>query len=242
MTEKWRMFDDLSWTWPIINPPEKHVSDSEVLIEILRTQSSFPAKTLLNLGSGGGNDDYTLKNAFDVTGVDYSLRMLDLARKLNPQVEYVHGDMRNMLFDKLFDSAIITESINYMLTERDLKGVYETAYIHLNPGGMLLSCLSRIKESFKNNHSVSSCHSANDCQITWIENHYDPDTEDTVIETTHIYLIRRLSEQRIEIDRHVNGLFSLDTHKKILTQMGFTLSQIEQPDGRPLLLCRKPGL
>ena len=60
--------------------------------------------------------------------------MLTLARKLNPEVDYHQGDMRNLRMDGVFDAVTIFDSINSMLTENDLAAAFTTAYIYLKPG------------------------------------------------------------------------------------------------------------
>ena len=89
-----RMYGDLAWTWPIISQKEHYITEAGQFRDAIRQYSRIEAKTLLDLGCGGGHNDWTLKKHFAVTGVDISENMLALARKLNPEVTYFHGDMR----------------------------------------------------------------------------------------------------------------------------------------------------
>ena len=54
-----------------------------------------PPRTMLELGSGGGNNASFLKSRFDMVLVDPSPGMLAVSRSLNPVCEHVEGDMRN---------------------------------------------------------------------------------------------------------------------------------------------------
>ena len=74
--------------------------------------SKIEVETLLHLGCGGGHNDYTFKKHFKVTGVDISENMLKLARKLNSEVTYYYGDMRDIKLTGCFDAVTILDSIN----------------------------------------------------------------------------------------------------------------------------------
>jgi len=55
---------------------------------------------------------------------------------LNPEVAYCIGDMRSVRLEKVFDAVMIADSIDYMLTSEDLRAAFETALVHLKPGGV----------------------------------------------------------------------------------------------------------
>ena len=80
----------MAWTWPLISPPE----ESERVAEALRRTAEGEVGTLLHMACGGGHNDHTLRRHFRVTDLDTSGEMLALARALNPDVEYVLGDVR----------------------------------------------------------------------------------------------------------------------------------------------------
>lgn len=136
-----RLYSDLAWTWPIISPPEHYIEEAEDFRRTIMAHARIPAATLLDLGCGGGHNDWTLKKHFQVTGVDISPEMLELAARLNPEAEYLQGDMRTVRLGRLFDAVVIADSIDYMLTEVDLRAAFVTAYEHLKPGGVF--CLRR---------------------------------------------------------------------------------------------------
>ena len=100
-----RLYGDMAWTWPIISPPEDYTKESEEFTQVIQEYSNIEVRTLLHLGCGGGHNDYTLKKHFEVTGVDLSTSMINLAKKLNPEVNYFAGDMRSVRLGKLFDAV-----------------------------------------------------------------------------------------------------------------------------------------
>jgi SAM-dependent methyltransferase len=244
-----RLYRDLVWVWPIMSPPEDYVEEGEKLSELIKERSPAEAETLLHLGCGGGHNDYTLKDHFEVTGIDTSEPMLDLARRLNPEVDYQLGDMRSVRLHKDFDAVVGLDSLAYMQTEEDLRRVFETACIHLKPGGVFLAFPEFTRERFQQNWTHSSSHSSGDVSITYLENYYDPDPSGTVIEATFIYLIRQGGKLEIETDRHLCGIFGMETWESLLAETGFEVDRTRlilrndsgEEEEYPLLVCIKPG-
>lgn len=244
--DKRRLYRDLSWTWPIISPPVDYIEEGERYRYLFKKYSKIPVLNLLNLGCGGGHVDSVLKKYFSITGIDISANMLKLARKLNPDAVYKKGDMRSIRLKKRFDAVLIHDSVNYMLTEKDLSAAFKTAYEHLKPGGMLLTFAeeyNKIKQ-----HSVSSStHKKGDIEITFIEHYYDPSPTDSTFECTFIYLIRKRKKLIIKTDRHLCGLFKVATWLKLLKHCGFkTKKQVykykmgDEKKSIQEFICHKP--
>ncbi len=167
--------------------------------------------------------------------------MINLAKKLNPEVSYLIGDMRTVRLKKAFDAVTIFDSINYMLTEDELHSTFTTAFIHLRPGGIFLTYQESSPERFKQNQTGYSTHSKGDATITFIENNYDSDPTDTTYESTFIYLIRRRNELTIETDRHLAGIFPKETWLKLLRETGFSVKILDIPilQGIPYLVSTR---
>lgn len=98
---KWLAYSDLAWTGHIIAPPDEYTEETELLVNTIKQHSKIEIKTLLHLGCGAGGNDYILKRYYQVTGVDISEKMLEIARDLNPETGYHHGDMRTIDWKEL---------------------------------------------------------------------------------------------------------------------------------------------
>lgn len=223
----YRLYDDLSWTWPIISPLEHYLEETELFCNIIKKHSKIPVKTLLHLGCGGGHNDYTFKKYFRVTGIDKSRSMLKLARELNPKVDYLCEDMRRLRLGCSFDAVAAVDSMAYMLTKQDLRKVFTTAFLHLNSGGIFMFIAEDVKENFKQNNTTAYSNSKRGIEITFIDNRYDPDPADTSYESSFIYLVRRKGKLNIYTDRHLCGLFKLDTFNDLLREVGFEVKQLK---------------
>ena len=197
--------------------------------------------SLLHLGCGGGHLDWSLKKHFTINGVDLSQAMLDQARQLNPEVEYLPGDMRSLRLERLFDAVIIADSIDYMLDTGELKAAFATAYAHLKPGGVFVTYAEDTRERFIQNASHCFSEKSGPVEITVFQNSYDPDPADTTIEKTFVYLVRQEGRLSIYNDRHVCGLFSQAAWVECLETAGFSVQAGENIYGDPLFIGIKPG-
>jgi len=235
------MYSDLAWTWPVISPKEDYIDEAETFYRLLADNARLEMHDVLHLGCGGGHIDYTLKNRVRLTGVDLSPSMLAVARDLNPEVEYVQGDMRSIRLGRLFDGVFVADSIDYMLTEQDLRQVFETAYAHLKPGGVFCTYSESTLEKFEQNATFGSTHGRPGLEITLIENTYDPDPLDTTYEMTYVYLIRKEGRLTIETDQHLVGIFPPEIWMRLLESTGFQVQTgLFGEEEVPLYICRKP--
>jgi SAM-dependent methyltransferase len=173
--------------------------------------------------------------------------MLSLAAKLNPECEFVEGDMRNFSLARSFDSILMDDGLSYMSNLPDLSLALQTAFNHLAPGGVLVATADVVKENFSQNRTVITPASDNakpeKTDVVFVENIYDPDPTDDHYETTILYLIRNNGSLRIETDRFNLGLFSTDTWKRVLSETGFMVHQEKYRDGEDeytSFACMKP--
>lgn len=100
-----------------------------------------PGGPVLDLGCGAGEPlaGYALSNGFDLTGIDYSAPMLELARERYPEAEWIHGDMREArsLLHRHFD-GIFSWDGSFHLTQDDQRQLLVDLGALLRPGGALM--------------------------------------------------------------------------------------------------------
>ncbi len=93
---------------------------------------------ILDCGCAAGRDSYILKNnGLKVTGIDLSEKLLNIARKKHPNIEFIKADIRkvpfkNNSFDGIWASAVI-HHLNY---KDMIKAIKEFKRV-LKPGGIL---------------------------------------------------------------------------------------------------------
>ena len=100
-----------------------------------------PAGCILDLGCGAGKPlaEFILKTGFDLTGIDYSAPMLELARTRYPTAEWIHGDMRDMrsLLHRHFDGVFSWDGAFHLTREEQRQLLVDIA-AQLRPGGALM--------------------------------------------------------------------------------------------------------
>lgn len=242
-----RLYNDLAWLWPMWGAPEDYADYCSHVMGLIREHAQGPVRSLLNIGCGGGKNVFNLKRECKVTGLDLSPRMLELARKLNPECEFLQGDMRTFVLDRTFDAVLVDDAITYMATRAELQAALAAAWRHLRPGGVLVVTPDDTKETFVQNHTVVTPATAStkpaNVDVVFAQNDYDPDCEDDHYEGTIVYFIREGGKLRIETDRHIHGLFALDVWRDTLADIGFSVNQetyTERDRDYVTFACLKP--
>jgi len=153
--------------------------------------------------------------------------MIKLAVTLNPECDFVEGDMRNFSLGKTFDAVLMDDGISYMSSRADLSAAFSCAFQHLRSGGVMVVTPDITEVTFRQNETVCARSvermRPEGIDAVFIENFYDPNPSDEQCEATMIYLIRENGKLRIEMDRFTLGLFSLETWKQILFDTGFEI-------------------
>jgi SAM-dependent methyltransferase len=243
-----RLYADLAWLWPLWGSPAEYGPYCRNITRLIHQYAQREVQTLLNLCCGGGKNVYNLKAFFSVSGLDLSADMLKLARELNPECRFFQADMRTFAIPETFDAILIDDGIMYMTSESDLLSVFERAFEHLRPGGVMVVGPDATKETFiQNRTEFTQANPENlpkNLEVVFIENNYDPVPKDTTFEGLMIYLIRENGILRIEQDYHLLGLFPQATWENLLEIAGFEVHrEIYQEDGERFteFVCVKPG-
>jgi len=90
-----RYYELAEW-WPIFSRPAVYREEAAFFHQVLSESWQPAPRTVLELGSGGGNNAAHLKAHYVMTLVDLSPRMLAISRALNPECEHLEGDIRTL--------------------------------------------------------------------------------------------------------------------------------------------------
>jgi SAM-dependent methyltransferase len=211
-------YDKLADWWPLLSAPADYEEEVETFEPYLDG-----ARTVLELGSGGGNNALHLKTNHQLTLTDLSAPMLEVSRKLNPECEHVQSDMRTLRLGRAFDAVFVHDSVMYMLSEADLAAAIGTARAHLSERGVALFAPDFVRETFTENLDQGGNDTARG-SVRFLQWTTDPDPTDTTYFVDFAILIRdRQGGMRVEHDRHTYGLFSRADWRRLLRQVGFVL-------------------
>jgi SAM-dependent methyltransferase len=243
---KIKLYDELAWTWEILVSEEDFTSEADFVRKMAGKHAKSEGSQLLDVGCGAGHHDFFLEENFEITGVDGSEKMLQLARKRNPEIDYHQADMRTFDLNRQFDVVMCFDSIMYNLTYSDLEKTVTNLSRHLKPGGILLFYVENWKEKFEQNKTRFKSHRKGDVEIVLVENDYDPHPDDTEFECHLIFLIRQGGKFELAVDKHRMGLFEMRGVLEILRGLNFKVFLFEldfsgrryQKEG-PVFVCRK---
>lgn len=105
-----------------------------------RFQALLPAGgKILDVGCGAGEPIAAkfIENGYDLTGVDFSTPMLDIARSRFPNCHWHRMDMRELALGERFDGIIAWHSFFHLTQDEQRKTLRHFAD-HLVPGGALM--------------------------------------------------------------------------------------------------------
>ena len=223
MASTWITYNELAWTDDWLVSPAEYEDEVKVYVDLIKHIAAEPPRTLLHLGSGSGSYDQIFKRHFTVTGVDLSLGMLHKARAAHPEIEYIEGDMRTLRLNRQFDVVVIPDSIDYMVSQDDLRKAIQTAVEHLKTGGVLL-VVGKTEATFKNNNFAYTGEK-DGVHVTLLENNYASPFRPNTYEATFVFLIRQQGELTIHTDHQVLGLFSQATWEKVFDDSKLTMQK-----------------
>ncbi len=217
---------------------------------------AFKGKDLLDIACGEGSFAVAMsKLGYKVTGIDQSQRMIDLAQeRANAEkvsVKFQVEDMRSFSFFEAFDLVTcFFDSLNYMLTIKDLHDVYKNAYQALRSGGYFIFDMNTIyglsvewmrEETYVQNEASD---------FLEIHRHsYDYENQIAAVDIT-VFLQREGLWERVEETHRERG-YPIADIQFLLSETGFEIagmygslskrSEVQNTSPRVFFIVRKPG-
>lgn len=235
------MYSELAGWWPLLSPPSHYLDEAAELRRLLpRTGSD--RSTLLELGSGGGSLAFHLKSDFDLTLTDLSPEMLRVNATVNPEAEFIVGDMRTLRLGREFDVVLIHDAIVYLTSKEDLLAALRTAAHHCRPGGTLVVLPDFVRETFEPKTDCGGEDGPDGRGLRYLEWTWDPDPGDSTYEVVFALTLREPDGAvRVELDRHTDGLFSRLEWLALLAEAGFDARREQDPWRADVFVATKPG-
>jgi SAM-dependent methyltransferase len=186
---------------------------------------------VLDLACGNGRHSVGMaKRGYRVVGIDLSLPMLaqaaELAQEEKQNINFIHGDMRDLSFDKTFDGIFcMGTSFGYFDDRTNfkvLKGVARS----LKPGGSFLL------EVANRDHVIMKMP-----DLTWFEGNGSVCMEESSFDfvSSRIIVMRQLimdGGRQVQNDISIR-LYSVHELKDMLTRAGFIVTEISGHQATP---------
>jgi SAM-dependent methyltransferase len=225
---KHRFYSDLASWWPLISAPEEYAEEAAFAASLLR-MANPPTRTVLELGSGGGNNAFHLKDEFEMTLVDLSEEMLAVSRQLNPECAHLLGDMRTLRLGRSFDAVFVHDAIDYMTTEADLRRAVATAYEHCRVGGVAVFVPDDIAENYEPGTEHGGHDAPDGRGVRYLEWSTDPDPGDNRTSGEFAFLLREADGTvQLAHDTHEFGLFPRARWLEVLADVGFRARSVAE--------------
>jgi SAM-dependent methyltransferase len=236
-----KLYDELADWWPLFSAPADYAEEAGFFARLLSDACQPAPRTVLELGSGGGNNALYLKSKFEMTLVDLSPQMLAVSRALNPECDHRVGDMRTVNLGRTFDAVFVHDAIAYMTSAADLDAAIRTAYRHCRAGGVALFVPDCVRETFVA-ETMHGGHDGDERGLRYLMWTVDPDPTDTTYRTDFAIMLRdRSGDTRVVHDSHLEGVFPRAEWMRLLRGAGFEASTSTDKWGRDMFAAKRPG-
>ncbi len=225
-----RLYSDLAHWFHLLTHPSDYVEEAAFSTAVFEAASDTRPQTVLELGSGGGNNASHMKARFTLTLTDISADMLAISRSINPECEHIQGDMRSLRLGRTFDCVFIHDAIEYMVTPEDLRAALDTAFVHTKAGGVLLVTPDCTRESQKPGFDDGG-HDGGGRSLRYLEWTHAPSEGGRTYDTDYAIMLRdENGVVTVEHDHHVHGLASTEEWHNHLRAAGFELVEVDVED------------
>jgi SAM-dependent methyltransferase len=237
-----KLYDQLADWWPLFSAPADYAEEAAFFARVLNDAGRPAPRTVLELGSGGGNNALYLKSRFEMTLVDLSPQMLAVSSALNPECEHREGDMRLVNLEREFDAVFIHDAIMYMTSEADLRAAIGNAYRHCRAGGVALIVPDCVRESFVAETRHGGHDGDDGRSLRYLEWTFDPDPTDTTYRTDFAIVLRDArGDTRVVHDSHIEGIFPRAGWIRLLGEAGFEPSTLIDEWNREVFVAKRKG-
>lgn len=240
-------YSELAPWWPLISPVDDYQDEASEVMRLIEARCP-EARSVLELGSGGGHNAFHLKRRFTMTLTDLSSAMLDVSAQLNPDCEHVQGDMRTLELGRTFDVVFAHDAVDYMMTEADLQAALATAYRHLQPQGLAVFVPDQVRERYTAGVECGGSDGPDGRGVRYLEWTPELAADATQGVTHYSFFVREANgSTRCVYEPHVFGLFSQSTWQQAFERCGFEVEVVEERTDddervpRLIFLGRKPG-
>ena len=176
------IYDLLAPYYDAINADIDYSKWADFIEKIFNKECKSRPELVLDLGCGTGKMTLELASrGYDMTGIDYSPEMLDIARdeaeKHGHDILWLCQDMRNFELYGTVDAAVCClDCINHLESEEDLDKCFDLVHNYLIPEGIFIFDINgRFK--FENIYADNTYAMEEDGGMCVWENYYDSDSK-----------------------------------------------------------------
>lgn len=216
---------------------------------------------ILDLGCGTGTmTEILASKGYDMTGVDFSEEMLDIAMqkrtKSGHDILYLMQDMREFeLYGTVRAIVSVCDSMNYLTEDGDLEQVFRLANNYLDPGGLFIFDMNTEYKYREMLGDQTIAEERENCSFIWDNYYYEEEkineyqlslfVEDPVLsEKTGQDICRKFQEmhyQRAYSLAEVKAALEVGGMEFIAAYDAFTRNPVHQESERMYIIAREQG-
>ncbi len=223
------IYDLLAPIYDEINSDIDYVAWADFIEEIVRREYHGVPELVLDLGCGTGSMTLELaRRGYDMTGVDYSPEMLDIARSaaercgLSDRMLWLLQDICDLeLYGTVDVTVSCLDTVNHITEVAALRECFSLVHNYLNPDGLFIFDING-KYKFENIYADRSyvMDSGDSCCV-W-QNYYNPRSH---ICDFYITLFKRNSDGSYDRydEEQRERMYTLRSLRRVLSDTGFEL-------------------
>ena len=176
------IYDLLAPFYDAINAEIDYEKWADFIEKIFEKECKNPPELVLDLGCGTGKMTIELASrGYDMTGIDYSPEMLDVARTAAEEngndILWLCQDMREFeLYGTVDATVCCLDCINHLESVEDLESCFKLVHNYLIPDGIFIFDVNA-RYKFENIYSNNTYTMEEDGAVCIWENDYDPDSQ-----------------------------------------------------------------
>ena len=201
-----------------------YIRQAKFILKLVEGFKTNKGNNLLDVACGTGTHIQLLKNHFQITGLDKNKEMLEIAKKKNPEIKFVQGDMQTFRLKERFDIILCYfNSILYNTTKDELAKTLDNFWSHLNKGGVL------IFNSVDKIVGINSIRAKHRYRSKGVNILFEPQW---IYKNKKLYIdidfvIKGKSEEQLK-DTHIMSAFGFNQIKNLAQKTGFKVNLLEQ--------------
>ena len=219
------IYDLLAPFYDTINADISYSKWADFIEKILNKECKCSPELMLDLGCGTGKMTLELASrGYDMTGIDISPEMLDIAReqaeKQGYDILWLSQDMREFELYGTVDAAVsCLDCINHLTKPSDVKKTFDLMHNYLIPDGIFVFDING-KAKFENIYADRSYVMEETGGVCIWQNYYDTKTK---LCDFYITLFEECPDGRYERydDEQRERMYTLSDMKKMLEKSGF---------------------
>ena len=179
---------------------------------------------VLDLGCGTGSlTELLAEKGYDMIGVDCSEDMLEIAQEKRVEsgrdILYLLQDMREFeLYGTVRAVVSICDSMNYIMSEEELRQVFLLVNNYLDPGGIFIFDMNTLFKYRELLGDATIAENREACSFIWENTWYEEEQANeydlTIFEKEENGLFRRYAET------HFQKAYKIDTVKRLIQEAG----------------------